>query len=371
MALVILVFNLTGSALGVAGTVIFEALPILLLAPLAGLIVDRLPRRSLMVLVDVGRGGLAALVAVVGDSVPLAYGVAFGLSALTQLFNPAASSTLPDVVEPDDLVEANAALWTVAVVAQIVLAPLAGALIAAYGPGPAFGLNAASYFASAALLGGLRSGRSPVALVGEGWGAVLGGVKAVRAHPLLGRLVVVQALAALSAGATGGLLVVLAAEQLGMGPAGFGLLLGAIGLGAAGGPLMLARFVRAGERGWLFGPYAVRGGVDLVLAMASTPLVAVPALALYGVGTSTGMIAYQSTLQRTVASEARGRVFALYDVVWSGARLVSLGLGGVLADRVGIQAVYVAGGILLLLAFAVGWTANPTGRGTAGIPTQR
>src|SRR5213076_1059150 len=141
VALVILVFRLTGSGLGVAGTVAFEVLPILLLGPLVGLVVDRYPRRSLMVGADLARAVLALILAVFAGPAVLAYGVAFGLSALTQLFNPAASSTLPDVVEADDLADANAALWTIAVLAQIVLAPLAGLLIAAYGTGPAFAVN--------------------------------------------------------------------------------------------------------------------------------------------------------------------------------------------------------------------------------------
>jgi len=151
--------------------------------------------------------------------------------------------------------------------------------------------------------------------------------------------------------------VVLAAERLGVGPSGFGLLLGAIAVGAAGGPLLLARYIRPADRRWLFGPFAIRGGVDLVLAAVSSPLVAAPILALYGVGTSTGMIAYQATLQQRVPSGVRGRAFAFYDVLWNAARLASLGLGGVLADLAGIQVVYALGGALLLIAFAIGWTA--------------
>lgn len=71
-------------------------------------------------------------------------------------------------------------------------------------------------------------------------------------HPLLARLAIVQVLASLSAGATGGLLVVLAEDRLGVGPGGFGLLLAAIGAGAAAGPLLLRRFVPPSDRRWLF-----------------------------------------------------------------------------------------------------------------------
>ena len=363
VAVVVLVFSLTGSGTGVAATVAFEVAPVLLLGPVAGVLADRYPRRRVMVAADLVRAALAGLLALAHGSVGLAYAVAFGLSAGSLAFNPAASSLVPDVVDADEVVEANATLWTVAVLAQVVLAPLAGALVGLAGVGVAFGANAASYLASAALLRRMAAGSAPTALAVQGWRGAAAGVEAVRSHPLLARLAVVQVLAALSAGATGGLLVVLATETLGVGPSGFGALLGAIGAGAAAGPLLLRRWIRAGDRRWLFGPYALRGGVDLVLAATTSPLVAGGALALYGVGTSTGAVAYSSTLQTAVPAEVRGRAFAFYDVAWNAARLVSLGLGGLLADAVGVRAVYLVGGLLLLGAAAVGWwSSGPASR---------
>ena len=358
VALVVLVYRLTGSGLGVAATVAFEVAPILLLGPVAGLVADRFPRRTVMVAADLLRAVLAVVLAVYSGQVVVAYGVAFGLSVGAMVFNPAASSVMPEVVEGDELVDANTALWTVAVTAQIVLAPLAGLLIAAVGPEVAFGLNAASYVVSAALLLRLRAGRSAADIAVRGWAAVAAGVRAVRAHPLLSRLAIVQVLASLSAGATGGLLVVLAAEWLGIGASGFGFLLAAIGAGAALGPLLLRKHIRPSDRRWLFGPYLLRGGVDLTLAGVGNPAVAFAALGAYGVGTSTGMIAYQATLQTEVPTEVRGRAFALYDVLWNAARLLSLGLGGLLADAVGIRAVYVLGGLMLLAAGGVGWSGT-------------
>ncbi|MDP8975735.1 MAG: MFS transporter [Actinomycetota bacterium] len=374
VALVILVFDLTGSGIGVAATVAFEVLPVLLLGPALGLLVDRRPRRRLMVAADLGRAALAALLAAAHGSVVLAYVVAFGLASWSQLFNPAASSLVPDVVEADELVDANTALWTVAVAAQVVLAPVAGLVIAAAGVGPAFALNAVSFVVSALLLRGLGAGRAPAsdAVRLRTWAAIAGGLRAVRTHPLLARMAAVQILAAASAGATGALLVVLASEWLGLGPSGFGLLLAAIGVGAVAGPLGLRRFIRPADRFWLFAPYGLRGLVDLCLAAVASPFVAAPALAAYGLGTSSGMVAFQSTLQHEVPPDLRGRVFSLFDVLWQGARLLSLGAGGLLADAVGVRAVYLAGGLLLLAAFAVGWLGTPVMSsredGSAGAP---
>lgn len=357
VALLVLVFDLTNSGVGVAGTVAFEILPVLILGPVAGLVTDRFARRRVMVAADLLRAACAVLLAVNHSSVGVAYAVAFGLSTGAVLFNPAVSSLVPDLVDgEEELVEANSALWTVAVAVQVVLAPVAGGLVVTFGFGWAFGLNAASYVLSALFLWRLDAGMAPADVAPGGWRRVVAGVDAVRAHPLLARLAFVQALAALSAGATSGLLVVLAVDWLGVGAGGFGLLLAAVGIGAVLGPTLWRGRIRPADRRWLFGPFAVRGGVDLLLAAVANPILAGGGLILYGMSTSTGMVAYQSTLQSEVAPEVRGRAFALYDVIWNGARLLSLGIGGLLADAFGIRAVYVLGGVLLLAAAGVGFT---------------
>jgi MFS family permease len=362
VALVVLVFRLTGSGVGVAATVAFEVAPVLLFGPVAGLLADRLSRRRVLVAADLVRAVLAGLLAVAHGSLVVAFFVAFGLSAGSVAFNPAVSAVVPDLVDDDELVDANSALWTVAVVAQIVLAPVAGLVIATLGVGAAFGINAVSFGASALILTRLRTAGVPAAASEHGWRGVAAGWIAVRRDRLLGRLAVVQVLAAFSAGATSGLLVVLASERLHVGASGFGLLLAAIGVGAALGPTLLRRFIRPGQRGWLFGPYALRGGVDLALATTTSPWIAGGALGLYGVGTSTGMVAYQSTVQASVPAETRGRTFALFDILWQATRLVSLAAGGIIADTLGIQAVYVLGGALLLIACAVGFVGLPATR---------
>lgn len=92
-----------------------------------------------------------------------------------------------------------------------------------------------------------------------------------------------------------------------------------------------------------------------MLASTVSPVVAGGGLVAYGMSTSTGMVAYQSTLQTTVPAQLRGRAFALYDVLWNTSRLVSLMAGGIVVHLVGIRWVYVAGGALLLVAAAVGF----------------
>lgn len=353
VALAVLVFELTGSGAGVAAVVLAEVAPVLLLAPVAGLLIDRLPRVRVMIAADLWRVAAAATLPLVADSVGAVYAVAFALAAGTVFFNPASQSVVPSIVREDELVAANSGLWSAAVISQIVLAPLAGVIVVAVGPGPAFLLNAATFAGSALILRGLRM-PVPAAPVSAPlpWQARLAeAARLFAGQRVLRILAAVQVLAALSAGATSALLVVLAERHLNVGPGGFGLLIGAIGVGAALGPLLLTRLVANPRRpAWVFGPFLLRGTVDLVLATFTNIAVAVGALAAYGIGTSIGTVTFNSLLQADVPAEHRGRVFAGFDALWQAGRLVSIGLGGLLADAVGIRAVYYLGGVLLLAA---------------------
>lgn len=359
VALVILVYRLTGSGVKVAGTVAFEIAPVVLLGFVAGAVVDRHSRRRVMIVADLGRATVALALVVFHDQLVVVYLAAFLLSGFSVFFNPAAASVLPALVPEEELVGANSAIWSAAVISQIALAPAAGVLIAVAGPGPAFAINAATFVVSAALIAGLPIPRPAAWTPSKHLADVMEGLRTIRASRFLTVLAGVQGLAALSAGATSALLVVLAEDHLGVGPGRFGMLIAAIGVGAGFGPLILQRFVNDVRRsGFLFGPYLLRGVVDLVLAVSSSFSVALGALGLYGVGTSTGNVTYNAMLQTTIPDRLRGRVFAFYDIVWQTARLVSIGCGGVLADRYGVAAVYWAGGGLLLAAGGVGLIAG-------------
>ncbi len=355
VALVILVYRLTGSGLRVGGTVVFEVVPVLAFGFVAGAAVDRWPRRRVMVVADVGRAAIAAALAASHGNLAAIYGAAFALSALSVFFNPAASSVVPSLVGPENVVGANSVVWSAAVLSQIALAPASGGLVAFAGAGPAFALNAVSYAVSASLLTGLTLPAPADHTPGRHLADIVEGLRAIRQDRFLRTLSAVQALAALSAGATSALLVVLAERRLHVGAGRFGLLIGAIGVGAGFGPLVLLRFVGNVRRpGWLFGPYLLRGAVDLTLAASTSYPVSLGALAVYGVGTSTGNVTYNSVLQTTVPDRLRGRVFAFFDIVWQTGRMFSIVAGGILADRIGIVSVYLLGAGLLIGAALLG-----------------
>lgn len=288
------------------------------------------------------------------------YAVAFGLSAGAVLFNPAVGSLLPTLVDDEELVAANSAMWSAAVLTQIVLAPAAGLLVTTAGFGWAFALNATSFGLSALLLHRIPAGATPRPVVTSGvWRQSSEAVRVLAKNQLLCAFAIAQALAALSAGATSALLVLLAANRLHTTGTGYGLMLAAIGVGAFTGPLLITHLPkRANQPRLVFAAFGVRGLVDLVLASVTALPAALGALACHGLGTSTGNVTFNTLIQIHVPDRLRGRVFSAFDLIWHSMRLTSLLLGGVVADTPGIQSVYWFGGGLLVVAALLGTTAT-------------
>lgn len=120
---------------------------------------------------------------------------------------------------------------------------------------------------------------------------------------------------------------------------------GAVSSPRALGPLLPTRLgARARNPRLLFGAFGLRGLVGLVLAAVAALPAAVAALVIYGLGTSTGNVTFSTLIQSHVPAELRGRVFAAFDLIWQSMRLASLLFGAVLADGLGIRAVFYVGG---------------------------
>ena len=376
VALVVLVFRLTGQGLAVAGVVAAEIIPVLLLGPVAGVVADRFSRKAVLVGADLFRAALA-LTLLWPQGAWHAYVVAAGLAAGTAFFNPTVQAVIPTLTTEEQRLAANSVAWSTGRLVQILGAAAAGGLIALIGTEAAFALNAASFAASALLVASLRllahTGRR-AAGARRGPGGYLAdartGLAYARRDRFVSRLLPVQALASLATGATSALLVVLAERHLRLPPEGFAWLVGAIGVGALLGPLIpnaLAADYR--DARWLFVPYVVRGAAEVLLATFMGLPIALALLFAYGLNTSTGMVVFSSAVQGAVPDAVRGRVFALLDVTWGAMRLASLAAGGLLVDAVGVRPVFWAGGGLLALAGLLGLAL--LGRHDSSIPRRR
>jgi predicted MFS family arabinose efflux permease len=235
-------------------------------------------------------------------------------------------------------------------------------LIAIISTGAAFALNAASFVVSALLIVRLtippHAGQVAASArrgIGGFFADAREGLRFGIHDPFVSRLLPVQGLASLATGATSTLLIVLAERHLRLPAAGFAWLIAAVGVGALLGPLIPNAFARDyRDARWLFVPYVIRGIGDVLIATIASVPVALAILFVYGLNTSSGMVVFNSTLQSTIPERVRGRVFTLFDVTWSAARLLSLAVGATLVDVIGIRPVYWMGGSLLVVAGVIG-----------------
>jgi MFS family permease len=361
IALVVLVFDLSGQGIAVAGLVATEIVPVLVLGPIAGVVIDRFSRKGVLIGADLVRAVLA-LSLVWPQGVWHAYVVAAGLSAAGVFFNPTVNAVIPVLTTSEQRLAANSVSWSTAQLVQILAASIAGGLIAFIGTGAAFALNAASFAFSALLISTLaipaHAGQLEGAIrrgLGSYFADARAGLAYARRDLFVSRLLMVQSLASFAVGGTGAMLIVLSERHLHQPPAGFAWLIGAIGVGALLGPLIpnaLARDYR--DARWLFVPYLIRGVGDVLIAVFTPLPVALVILFVYGLNTSTGMVVFNSTVQGAVPEHLRGRVFTLLDVDWSALQLVSLGVGGIIVDRLGIEPLYWIGGTLLIAAGVLG-----------------
>ncbi len=356
-----LVYDLTGRGVAVALLVAAEIIPVVALGPVAGVVIDRFSRKNVLVGADLFRGVL--VLSLVWPQSPWhAYMAAAGIAAGNTFFNATAQAVIPALTTEDQRLAANSIAYQTGRLVQIVASAIAGGLIVLIGTGPAFAINAATFAASALLLARLPIPPHVGRIATEAKRGLERYVRDARdglayavRDRFVSRLLIVQSLASFAVGATGAMLVVLSERHLGLSPAGFAWLIGAIGAGALVGPLIpntLAKDYR--DDRWLFVPYVVRGVGDVLLATFTPLPVALLIMFVYGLNTSTGMVVFSTTVQGAVPDAMRGRVFTLLDVAWSAMRLLSLAAGGLVVDAVGIRSVFWSGGTLLMLSGALG-----------------
>ena len=317
VALYALLFELTGSATAVAGVMVMQVLPVALVGPVAGVIVDRFDRRHIMIGADLLRGTavLGLLFVRTPETVWLAYVVTGVMVACSGFFEPARSATVPSIVPREKLVAANAistGTWS----AMLALgASLGGGAAALLGRDAAFIINAVSFFASAVFLWHMRvPSRGDAVRAQPGLRGVVDGLSYMRAHKEVARIALIKGGWALVGGAL--LLLTVFGDRIfrigDSSDAGIGVLFASRGLGALAGSLIVSLIAaRQGNLIRLIAPaYFIAGGCYAALAIAPSIWFAAGAVIAAHVFGSILWVSSNVLLQVRVPDEFRGRVFS-------------------------------------------------------------
>jgi MFS family permease len=353
-------------AVGVGVVALVRFLPGALASPLVGLLIDRFPRRSVLL-----GSSLTSFAILSGATVAAALGaptpVVFAFPALFAVascgYGPAHAALTPTLVRtPQELSASNVTHSAMENAGSLFAALAAGLLLGPTSPAFVFGVSAISMICVVALVTGVRGDSRPHYLAGEEEVAstfreVTRGLRALAYHPALRLSSLTMAALYLFEGLADVLVVVMALELLGLGQGSVGFLNAAWGIGALIGAMSLAMLL---DRGRLV--IAIVGGSLLLGAAASLPgLSPQPALAYLawfgiGIGFVFVEVAAKTLAQRLGSDETFGRVVGSLE----SARQTALALGSigavVLVELLGIRGALLALAAVMPLFVALAWS---------------
>jgi len=329
------------SPLAVSGVLLASSVPAVVLAPVAGVFVDRWNKRRVMLCMDALRALLIPLVALaavmrLSDTMTLSvmYGIVLLSSAASQFFNPASVAALQSLVDAEDLPRASGLLQTAASTAGILGAALGSVLFFAVGINWAILLDALSFVASFGTLlvvGDL--GGAVATEIAEGmtgfWREFRSGAMFVVRSRAMTAIIIAAALVALGGGALAALDVFFVTQNLGA-PASFYGFLGAIwGIGAILGSLTATLSVsRVGVTTMFYGSLLGTGVLVIVYARQTTLVGGAVVLLLIGLSMSGVQVAVTPLVLRLVPVALIGRVISIMTPVAMVALSISTAAAG-------------------------------------------
>jgi MFS family permease len=354
VAAIWVILSLTGSGVAVGLTTALQFLPMLLIGAWGGLLADRIPKRRLLIttqaLMAIPAVGLFAVTAAGVVTPWMVYLAVFAMGSVNAIDNPTRQSFVIEMVGPDRVVNAVSLNSVIVQAARIVGPAVAGILIATVGVVPCFALNALTFVAMILALWRMDPARlHAVPTVEREPHAIRAGLRYVRRTPELLVPLVLMALVGTLGFNFQVVLPLLAKFSFESGAMTYATLVSAMAVGSIVGALINGHRGRTGPRLIAAGSLAF-GIAALLSALMPTLAFEVPALMLLGAASVTFAATINSTLQLAVAPDMRGRVMALYSVVFLGSTPIGGPLAGWLAQSYDPRAA-------LLLAAASGLLA--------------
>jgi MFS family permease len=354
-----LVLELTGSGTAVGLVTALQFVPLLLLAPLGGVIADRVDKRRLLMLTQ----GLASLSAATLGVVVLTgvvelwmvYLLAFILGVAGSIDNPTRQTFVLEMVGRDQLTNALALNSSLINAARVVGPAIAGALIITVGIGWCFVINAVSYLAVIAALGLMRADELDSAPVQPRRpGQLRDGFRYVRSTQAVLTPILMMAVAGAFAYEYQVVLPLVARFTFGGDAQTFTTMTSAMGVGAvAGGLYTASRQTRPAIT--LARIAAVFGTIQVLVALAPNLIVSLVLLVALGAMGVSFIALGNSTLQLTAAPEMRGRVMGLWAVAFLGTTPFGAPIMGWIGEHVGPRWALGLGGVAVVLTAIGGW----------------
>ena len=366
-----LVMANTGSGAVITGVMLARAIPFILAGPLAGVLLDRLDRRRVMIASDLVRGvvGLMFVIAIPREATHLLYVLSAMLMFASPFFSSGRAAILPTIATREELHTANALTQTTQWTTLTIGALLAGIAVKQFGYEWAFVLNSLSFFFSAWCVWNLRgefTAETGASVHTHPLGDFRAGLGYMKTVPLLLGIALIHAGWATGGGAAQILFGLFGDKVFHMGSVGIGTIWGCAGAGLVMGGIVAHRI----------GPrlnfeqykraiticYLIHGGAYVVFSQMESFVLALVFIAISRAAVAVSSVLNMNQLLITVPDGYRGRVFATLETITWGMMMISMTVAGAASETVNPRVIGLWSGVLSsTTALYWGW-ANLAGR---------
>jgi len=366
LSLIIMINRLlgqTGAEAAIGILLICMTAPRVIIGLLAGVYVDRLDRKRLMIVSDLARGAivLACLLVRRPADVWIYYVSAALMAAIGSVFGPAKDASLPHLVKKDQLLVANSLSQTSFIIALTTGSALAGVLMGAFeSPAPAIVFDALSFFVSAAFIITLpiphhASEQALDQSAQQVWRELKEGLSFVAHQRVLVGTMIGFAITMLGAGATNVLFVPFLVNDLHMSET----YLGFVDLTQMAGMVLINVFIARLAARWTPAQIVGVGIIGLGLSIAATGWVRTawvlfPLSVLWGIFLAP-VEASANTIMQSVPDRIRGRTLSAVHTVIGTTNVASMALAGAAGAAIGARSTFIAGGLIAALGGVLAW----------------
>jgi MFS family permease len=350
----IAIFNQTGSAWWVSILLFCELVPGVILGIAVGPLIDRWPRKQMMILSDLGGAATFGVLPFVHSPAGIcALSAVAGFSAA--FFRPACYSAIPNLVAEESLVAANSLVQAAENFATLFGPVLAGLGVVLLGSGTVYALNSVSFLLSAFLIVriAMRFEANVPARIGRAhWREVRSGLSLVRGDAHLSSIFLIWSWATLAYTGINVAEIVLTTEAYGAGNTGFGIF-----VAFAAGGILIGNVVAV----WFISRMTVYGGyrASFLITAAGVAICAVsPNLAIgcvgaiiLGIGNGVGLVCNVTLIQQVVPDNRRGQIFAVLGSLVMTFTLIGTLAAGPITEAIGPRLVWGISATLLVIGF--------------------
>jgi MFS family permease len=368
IAVFALVMEKSGSGMVVMGVMLARAIPAVMAGPVAGVLLDRLDRRQIMISSDLARALIAlGFVVTVHQPRPwLLYVLSAGLMFASPFFTAGRAAILPTIATRDELHSANSLTQTTQWATLTAGTLLAGYTTAWLGYRGAFVLNSLSFVFSAwaisqiSVPGGFRVERAATAAATRPWHEYGAGLSYMTGVPLMMGMAMISVGWSLGGGAAQILFALFGEQVFHRGPGGIGAIWGFAGIGlltgGVAGHLIGRRVSFAGYKRTVTISYLLHGAAYMLFSQVESYAAALGFMLLSRVGMAVTSVLNNEQLLRHTPDEFRGRVFSTMESIRWSVMIVSMAAAGIASQYVGPRTIgLVAGAFGSLTAVVWAW----------------